>query len=82
MDNPICFVADKKPISYNSPKKGKYQAELQNAFKRFQDLYPDLPINGKELSSKVVYIHKDDKGIPDVDNLSKPFIDAFSEVIY
>lgn len=29
-----------------------------------------------------LYIHKDDRGILDVDNLSKPFIDAFSDVIY
>lgn len=77
----ICFVTDKKPISYNSNKKSKFQSELQTAFAPYKKLYPQLPLKG-ELSSNIVYIHKDAKGLLDVDNLSKPFIDAFTNIIY
>lgn len=78
----VCFISDVKPISYNnSDKKKKYQAKLQKRFDGYKKLYPYLPLEG-ELASRIVYIHKSKRGILDVDNLSKPFVDAFSGIIY
>ena len=78
----VCFISDVKPISYNnSDKKKKYQAKLQERFDGYKKLYPSLPLSG-ELASRIVYIHKNKKGVLDVDNLSKPFVDAFSGIIY
>lgn len=77
----ICFVKDKRPISYNSKKKSTYQRELKKAFESYKAFYSQLPLEG-ELSSNIVYFYRDQKGTLDVDNLSKPFIDAFSGIIY
>ncbi len=52
----------------------------ENRFDGFKKLY-NLPLNG-ELASRIVYIHKNNRGVLDVDNLSKPFVDAFSGIIY
>lgn len=77
----ITFVSKEKPLSYNSKHKADYQERLRQQFARYQSDYPQIPVSD-ELSVKLVYIHKDHQDIPDIDNISKPFIDAFSKVIY
>lgn len=42
----ICFVTDKRPISYNSRKKSTYQKELKKAFEAYKALYSQLPLRG------------------------------------
>lgn len=81
----IYYVTNKQPLSHN---RGGSNAKRKEEFKKdFQDtyghLYTGLPIKDKTLQSNIVYIHQQRKGcVPDVDNLSKPIVDAFSGVIY
>ncbi|MBS6180984.1 MAG: RusA family crossover junction endodeoxyribonuclease [Erysipelotrichaceae bacterium] len=77
----ITFVSKEKPLSYNSKHKADYQVRLRQQFACYQSDYPQIPVSD-ELSVKLIYIHKDHQDIPDIDNISKPFIDAFSKVIY
>ena len=79
----ICFVSSLRPSSVQSDnkKKKRYQENLKKEFEdNFKSLYPHLPINNK-LYSKLVYIYFKETDL-DVDNMSKPFVDAFSGVIY
>lgn len=81
----IYYVTNKKPLSHN--KKGKsdqYKQAFRNEFATtYAHLYSGLPIRDKTLQSNIVYIHKLQRGcIPDVDNLSKPIVDAFTGVMY
>ena len=79
--NPIFFVTNVRPISYNNTRaKQIYQEKLKTAFDEFASLYSNIPLT-LPLYSKVIYIHKNQHTL-DVDNLSKPFIDAFSNIIY
>ena len=82
----IYYVTNKKPPSHN--KRG---AQAQNKLKFGNDFinnygkqYSNLPLSEQHLQSLVLYIHHQlQKGhIPDVDNLSKPLVDAFSGIIY
>jgi len=53
---------------------------LTKEFEAYKCLYSNLPLEEK-LYSKIIYIHK--KNITtDVDNISKPFVDAFKGIIY
>lgn len=76
----ICFVSKYQPLSVQAHKKGDYKKKLQEAFEEFKDIYHELPLCGP-LYSKLVYIHKR-KTNTDVDNISKPFVDAFKGIIY
>ena len=81
----IYYVTNKKPLSYNKKdKKEQCKQAFRNEFiTTYAHLYTGLPIRNKTLQSNIVYIHKLQKGcIPDVDNLSKPIVDAFNGVIY
>lgn len=82
----IYYITNKKPPSHN--KRGaqaQNRIEFGNDFaNRYGKLYTNLPLSEKNLQSLVLYIHHQlQKGtIPDVDNLSKPLVDAFSGIIY
>ncbi len=76
----VYFVWDKTPRSYNCNNRQKYKDKLKEAFSHIQCLYPFLPLS-QALYSKIVYIHSSHSKI-DVDNMSKPFIDAFNNIIY
>lgn len=79
----IFFVTDRKPKSYNAKnkKKNAYKKGLQQEFEEIRSIYGNLPLD-KPLYSKVIYIYNANKDSPDIDNLSKPLIDAFSGIIY
>ena len=81
----IYYVTNKKPLSHN--KRGsdpKLKEEIRKEFlDKYGHIYTGLPIKQRTLQSNIVYIHQQRQGcIPDVDNLSKPIVDAFSGVIY
>ncbi len=81
----IYYVTNKQPKSHN--KSGSSQANKAVFAGEFQQkyahLYVGLPISKKTLQSNIVYIHQLKQGcVPDVDNLSKPIVDAFCGVIY
>lgn len=83
----IYYVTNKKPLSHN--KRGsndRYKIEFQNEFnEKYAHLYTEysLPLSEGTLKSCIVYIHQCRPGtIPDVDNLSKPIVDAFTGIIY
>ncbi len=84
----VYYVTNKKPKSHNKggsdPNyKAAFQAEFQA---KYSNLYVDLNLpfrKGINLKTNVTYIHKCQKGcVPDIDNLSKPIVDAFTGVIY
>lgn len=78
----ICFVTNIRPLSYNAKRKGPYQRKLVEEYeKKFKDLYPEVPLSG-DLAIRIIYIHKDKKENFDVDNLSKPLVDAFRGILY
>lgn len=82
---PIFYVTNKKPLSHNKGGSSKdYKKTLQNEFaSKYANLYEGLPIHKDKLQSSIVYIHQvKDECTPDVDNLSKPIVDAFSGVMY
>lgn len=82
---PIYYVTNKKPLSHNKKgSNGKYKQEFRDEFNlKYSKLYKNLPIEKDKLQSCIVYIHQLKPGhIPDVDNLSKPIVDAFTGVMY
>lgn len=82
---PIYYVTNKKPLSHNKGGSNKaYKQTLRDEFaEKYASLYNDLPIQKDKLQSNIVYIHQvKSECIPDVDNLSKPIVDAFSGVMY
>lgn len=81
----IYYVTNKKPLSHNrSGSNKKCKEEFRKEFSAlYAHLYTGLPIKEKTLQSNIVYIHQVRQGcIPDVDNLSKPIVDAFSGIMY
>ena len=81
----VYYVTNKKPLSHNkSASREKYKQSFRDEFNsKYAKLYNGLPIKNDRLQSIIVYIHQLKPGhIPDVDNLSKPIVDAFSGVIY
>lgn len=82
----VYYITNKKPPSHN---KNGAQAHNKIVFgndfvNNYGKLYPNLPLSENHLQSLILYIHHQlQKGnIPDVDNLSKPLVDAFSGIIY
>lgn len=53
---------------------------LVNDFEKFKLIYKNIPVSSS-IYSKIIYIHLRKTDI-DVDNMSKPFIDAFRNIIY
>lgn len=82
----VYYTTKKKPLSHNNcGKKEAHKKQFRDEFnKKYKALYDDLPIEGKELRSAIYYLHKLPSGVfpPDVDNLSKPIVDSFNDVIY
>lgn len=80
---PVYFVTNSKPASYNSANKTKYEGQLRSEFDdKYSSCYSGLPTSETNLKARIIYIHRLLSNIPDVDNLSKPIIDAFRSVIY
>ena len=82
---PVYYVDNKKPQSYNDRSKSLYKKHHSERFyNSYSSLYSGLPTKESNLQSQLTYIYhrKVKMSIPDVDNLSKPIIDAFSGVIY
>jgi Holliday junction resolvase RusA-like endonuclease len=79
--NPIFFVSNQRPRSINADSVEKFKKRLANEFEAFKDLYDGLPLSGS-LYSKIIYIYRGRKTDIDVDNMSKPVVDAFKSVIY
>ncbi len=77
----IYFVSALKPLSIQAERRQGYVKRLQSEFAEIASLYRrSLPLRDA-LYSKLIYIHFSRTTI-DVDNMSKPFIDAFNNVIY
>ena len=80
---PVYFVTNAKPVSYNAASKTKYEVQLREEFNnKYASSYSGLPTSDNNLKARVIYIHRLINNIPDIDNLSKPIIDAFRTVIY
>ena len=83
---PIYYVTNEKPKSHNKGGSKQNYKELHSErfMNKYINLYSGLPTNEPRLQSKLIYIHHNLRkdNIPDVDNLSKPIIDAFTGVIY
>ncbi len=83
---PIYFITKRRPVSYNKKEQmQKYKREIKSEFDvKYAQLYDNLPLASNSLKTRIVYIHriKHINQIPDIDNLSKPIIDAFSGTIY
>ena len=79
----IFFITNRCPLSYNSKNRSRYQDILRTDFSNFISQYPSIPLNAS-LYSKIIYIYKPRRNneILDVDNLSKPIVDAFNNIIY
>lgn len=86
MEQVVYYVTNTKPLSHNKGGARQEYKELHaNRFnQRYAHLYTGLPIEEGKLHSSIFYIHHNlQKGtVPDIDNLSKPIVDAFSGVIY
>ena len=76
----VCFVSGQKPKSIQAEGVAKYKQRLQQEFGYYKSLFPNLPIS-ESIYSKIIYIHANSSDI-DVDNMSKPFVDAFKGIIY
>ncbi len=83
---PVYYVSNEHPKSHNNKgSSSEYKAKHSNRFKtKYMHLYSNLPTSEPQLKSKIIYIHHNlpYSSIPDVDNISKPIIDAFTGVIY
>lgn len=80
--NPVFYVDNNKLQSHNDSGKNQYKRHHSERFKnRYKKLYSGIPTKENNLQTQLVYISNRYKS-PDVDNLSKPIIDAFSGVIY
>lgn len=75
------FVFKTKPISYNSKRLAQYKARLQAEFLSDINNNGIQPITNIDLYANIIYFHQNPTDI-DADNLSKPFIDTFTNVIY
>lgn len=86
MKQVVYYVSNTKPLSHNKGGTKEEYKEIHSARfqQRYAHLYTGLPLEEEKLHSSVVYIHHNlQKGTtPDIDNLSKPIVDAFSGVIY
>lgn len=81
----VFYVTNAKPCSYNNTKRrAAFKTTVQSEFNtKYSTLYTGLPIKGTTLKAHVVFIHQLLPGeTPDADNLSKPLVDAFCNIIY
>ena len=77
----VCFVSGQKPKSIQAGGGvGAYKQRLQQEFEQYKGIFSNLPLTDN-LYSKIIYIHANSSEI-DVDNMSKPFVDAFKGIIY
>lgn len=72
----IC--CDVQPVSVNARRNLAYQRRIQTAF---QSYWPSIPLVDGELYAAVYYFHNVPTQL-DADNLSKPVIDALTNVLY
>lgn len=83
---PVFYITNKQPVSVNTRKVHvKYEEVIQTDFiANYSSLYENLPIESGDLKTRITYIFdiKFEDQIPDIDNLSKPIIDAFRGIIY
>lgn len=82
----VYYVTRRRPISYNNKKQlADYESELVNDFRlKYEALYTGAGLpTGNTLATRVCVLHRFvTRQTPDVDNLSKPIVDAFRNVIY
>lgn len=82
----VYYVTKRKPQSYNDRgRRPDYKKALSDEFKRsYARLYDGLPYEDADLKTRIVFFHHLHRGSfeTDVDNLSKPIVDAFNGVIY
>jgi len=78
-----CFVTDIRPRSSQGGRRGRlesYKQRLAEDFHNQGTIFSEAPFS-LPLYSKVIYIHLRDTDL-DVDNMSKPIIDAFNGIMY
>lgn len=75
-----CLVTDLQPRSIQAKNVQKYKTRLVDEFQKQGYSVSGVPF-AEILYSKVIYIHVGKTNL-DVDNLSKPLVDAFSGLIY
>lgn len=82
-----CFISDIKPLSIQAKGINAYKERLIENFKEYKKIgeknsKQKIPIfNNESIYSKIIYIHSKKTTI-DVDNMSKPLVDAFIGTIY
>jgi len=75
-----CFVTNMRPRSIQAIGVQKYKANLIEEFNKQGISFPGTPFSSA-LYSKIIYIHLTTTDI-DVDNMSKPLVDAFKGIFY
>lgn len=85
----VYYTTDKKLRSYNNrSNKTVFETELKNDFNsNFAHLYSEIPFHTNNLKTVICYLIRERKlpageSLPDIDNISKPIIDAFRGIIY
>jgi len=75
-----CFVTNMRPRSIQAEGVQKYKTNLIEEFKNQGISFHGSPFSSA-LYSKIIYIHLARADI-DVDNMSKPLVDAFKGILY
>ena len=75
-----CLVTDLTPLSIQASKLQGYKKRLLKEFQAQRISFSGIPFSFS-LYSKVIYIHLRHTSL-DVDNMSKPIVDAFNGVLY
>ena len=81
--NKVYTMYDNRPVSYNAKtnSKNNYKNALQNKFRNdYAQCYACLPLTANLESRFIYYTRVQDQC--DIDNISKPTIDAFNGCIY
>lgn len=82
----IYFVYDKQPLSHNHLKLTEYKTEIANCFTRnFSSVYTNYHFDSSvDLQTEILYMVRAKRinKVTDIDNVSKPIIDAFKGIIY
>jgi len=76
-----CLITNQAPRSIQSRNLPQYKKYLINEFHHHGYSSSEKPFSFS-LYSKVIYIHRSRKAPVDVDNMSKPLVDAFNGIIY
>lgn len=83
---PIFYITNQRPVSVNnSDKHMDFENTIRTDFEEhFYKFYSDLPLDSWDLKTRITFICADKyrDQIPDIDNISKPIIDAFQGIIY